>query len=242
MPVQRLGPAGRIPCGGGFGRTRRRRALRTGSLACERRPPMRGDPLFASLPNEVEGSWLAEEPARVERAIRPRMATIDGVSAARRHLRCEECQREPGENERFRAYLTIDEELASPAPRALSANSVRPGGTSLRRSTSSGARYPGTDGVRSGRTRVRVGLVVDRGRVGAARLVQRQGRSAHARTRDEPGQLDEGLGYTRARAYQTSAPLASEPENRNASAATLSPGPACCPVQRLANGRVEREF
>ena len=34
------------------------------------------------------------------------------MSAAGRDLRCEECHREPRDDERFRAYLTIDGEVA----------------------------------------------------------------------------------------------------------------------------------
>jgi hypothetical protein len=38
------------------------------------------------------------------------------VSAAGRDLRCEECGREPRRDERFRAYLTIDDEIAVYCP------------------------------------------------------------------------------------------------------------------------------
>ena len=38
------------------------------------------------------------------------------MSAAGRDLRCEECRREPLDDERFRAYLTIDDEIAVYCP------------------------------------------------------------------------------------------------------------------------------
>jgi hypothetical protein len=69
----------------------------TSEIASAGNKPHQGDDEPVVLVEDMADERLAR-PAHDE--------TIHGVSAAERDLRCEECERKPRDDERFRAYLT----------------------------------------------------------------------------------------------------------------------------------------
>jgi hypothetical protein len=79
----------------------------TSEIASAGNKPHQGDDEPVVLVEDMADERLAR-PAHDE--------SIHGVSAAERDLRCEECERKPRDDERFRAYLTVDDEVAVYCP------------------------------------------------------------------------------------------------------------------------------